>query len=235
MNIKTTAPVQILDEGNLWIIIKNLNGKYPAAVTKNTGNPNGRWCSLDGNTWNDLYAMNNVLNYSWYLRAFVSNEPSRGAELMFDYYNIYRGTSNNNYELIATTESNNYFDEVERGTYYYQVTAVYSQGEEICESEPATAYGDSNKNYVIVEVTKIDENGVKGVMTYPNPTKDMLNITAENMKRITINNVLGQVVYDREVNSDNEIINMSQYEAGIYMVRIATENGVAVKRISVAK
>ena len=73
------------------------------------------------------------------------------------------------------------------------------------------------------------------MMVYPNPAKDMLNITAENMRRITISNVLGQVVYDQNVNSDNEIINMSQYEAGIYMVRIATENGVAVKRISVAK
>ena len=73
------------------------------------------------------------------------------------------------------------------------------------------------------------------MMVYPNPAKDMLNITAENMRRITINNVLGQIVYDQNVNSDNEIINMSQYEAGIYMVRIVTDNGIAVKRISVAK
>ena len=103
------------------------------------------------------------------------------------------------------------------------------------ESEPATAYGNPEANYVVIEVTKIDENGVNGLMVYPNPAKDNLNIVAENMRRITICNVLGQVVYDRNVDSDNEIINMSQYEAGIYMVRIATENGVATKRISVTK
>ena len=236
LNIKTTAPVQIIDEGNLWIIIKNLNGKYPAAVTKNTGNPNGRWCSFDGNTWNDLYAASNYeLDFSWYLRAYVSNEPNRGDNGVLDHYNIYRSESNSNYELIATTKDQRYFDETERGTYYYQVTSVYKRGEETCESEPAKSFSNPEEDYVVIEVTKIDENGVKGMMVYPNPAKDMLNITAENMRRITISNVLGQVVYDQNVNSDNEIINMSQYEAGIYMVRIATENGVAVKRISVTK
>ena len=236
LNIKTTAPVQIIDEGNLWIIIKNLNGKYPAAVTKNTGNPNGRWCSFDGNTWNDLYAASNYkLDFSWYLRAYVSNEPNRGDNGVLDHYNIYRSESNSNYELIATTKDQRYFDETERGTYYYQVTSVYKRGEETCESEPAKSFSNSEEDYVVIEVTKIDENGVKGMIVYPNPAKDMLNITAENMRRITISNVLGQVVYDQNVNSDNEIINMSQYEAGIYMVRIATENGIAVKRISVTK
>ena len=115
------------------------------------------------------------------------------------------------------------------------MTSVYKRGEETCESEPAKSFSNPEEDYIVVEVTNINENGVKGMMVYPNPAKDMLNITAENMRRITISNVLGQVVYDRNVNSDNEIINMSQYEAGIYMVRIATENGIAVKRISVAK
>lgn len=234
-SIKTTAPIPIIDEGNLWITITNINGKYPAAVTKNTGNPNGRWCSMDGKTWSDLYAMNPELNFTWYLRAFVTSGNNRGSDGTLDHYNIYRSTNNSNYELISTTTANTYFDEIERGIYYYQVTAVYKRGDETCESEPASSYSNPEENYVVVEVTEIDENGVKGMMVYPNPAKDMLNITAENMRRITISNVLGQVVYDRNVNSDNEIINMSQYEAGIYMVRIATENGVAVKRISVAK
>ena len=154
----------------------------------------------------------------------------------FDHYNIYRSTSNENYQLIGNTIDTTYFDTIaEFGTYYYQVTAVYTRGEEICESEPATAYDDASKNYVVVEITAINENDVINMVVYPNPVKDNLNISAENMRRITINNVLGQVVYDNTVNTDNMVINMSQYEAGIYMVRIVTDNGIAVKRISVAK
>ncbi len=232
--VKLTEPVDVSGDENIWVTIYQSGADYPAVATTNTGDPNGRWISSDGKTWNDLLALNPEFDYTWFLRAYVSTEITRDNG-DFDHYNIYRSTSNDNYQLIGETEANNYFDEVDRGTYYYQVTSVYSRGDETCESEPATAYGETGKDYVVVEVTKIDENGVKGMMVYPNPAKDMLNITAENMRRITISNVLGQVVYDQNVNSDNEIINMSQYEAGIYMVRIATENGVAVKRISVTK
>ena len=55
---------------------------------------------------------------------------------------------------------------------------------------------------------------------------------AEGMKRITITNTLGQVVYDNEADTDNEVINMSQYDAGIYMVRITTESGSVVRKVS---
>ncbi len=234
-DIYLNAPIPVTGEENIWITI-NCDGKYPAAITKKTADPNGRWCSLDGNTWGDISAMGQDLDYSWYLRAYIANEPNtRGNDATLDHYNVYRSTTNSNYELIAETSSNRYFDEIEKGTYYYQVKAVYTRDEETCESEAATTHEDPNKDYIVIEVTTINENGVNGMMVYPNPTKGDLNITAENMNRITISNVLGQVIYDKNVNSDNEIINMSNYETGIYMVRIATESGVAVKRISVTK
>ena len=62
-----------------------------------------------------------------------------------------------------------------------------------------------------------------------------LNINAEAMTRITITNALGQVMYDQAVDTDSQIIDMAQYEAGVYMVRITTENGVAVERITVIR
>ena len=113
------------------------------------------------------------------------------------------------------------------------MTAVYAENGLECESDPANAYENESQNYVVVDVTAIDENGVKGMMIYPNPTKDNLTISAENMTRITITNTLGQVILDQQVSSDNEMINMSQYEAGVYTVSITTENGVAVERITV--
>jgi hypothetical protein len=42
-------------------------------------------------------------------------------------------------------------------------------------------------------------------------------------------------MYDNAVAADNAVIDMAQYEAGVYMVRIVTENGVAVKQITVVK
>jgi hypothetical protein len=135
-------------------------------------------------------------------------------------------------EVVAEPTAGNYFDVVEPGTYYYQVTSVYTIDGEECESAPADSYENPEQDYIVVDVTSIDENGVEGMMIYPNPAKDNLNITAENMSRITITNTLGQVVYDVVADTDNAVIDMTQFEVGVYMVRIITDNGVAVERIS---
>ena len=84
----------------------------------------------------------------------------------------------------------------------------------------------------MIEVLGVDGNNVNGMMIYPNPTKNNLTVNAEAMTRITITNTLGQVVYDNNVNSDNEVVDMSQFDAGIYMVRITTENGSIVRKVS---
>ena len=45
--------------------------------------------------------------------------------------------------------------------------------------------------------------------------------------------MLGQVVFDTEVNADVYTLNMAQFNAGMYMVRVYTEEGVTVKRVTV--
>ena len=82
-------------------------------------------------------------------------------------------------------------------------------------------------------MTSVSENGE--ISLYPNPTNGNITINAQNMNRITVVSVLGQVVYDAEVEGEQQIINMAQFNAGVYMVRIATENGVSTQRVTVVK
>jgi hypothetical protein len=153
---------------------------------------------------------------TWSLMA----EPKR--------YNVYRSTDDVNYELVAQVSSKSYTEGIEvNGTYHYQVTAVYVNGEEECESEPI--------HVSILVPVNVNENMLDGMMIYPNPTRGGLNIKAEGITRITISNTLGQVVYDINTNSNDEIVDMSQYEAGIYMVRVMTDNGVSTRRITLVK
>ena len=239
--IELLAPLPVSGEENIWVVIKTDKGlAYPATLSKDCGDSNARWFSGDGVNWMDIIGYN--LEGSFMIRAFVTSErgvatsidPStRG--LAFKNYNIYRGASLENMEVVATTSAKSYFDEVEKGTYYYQVTAVYEEDGIECESEPAKTYNDETLDYVVVEVTAVEENNINGLMIYPNPTNGNLNVNVEAMRRITIANTLGQVVYDQEVNGDSQIIDMSQYQTGIYMVRIATDNGVAVKRVNVVR
>ena len=138
-------------------------------------------------------------------------------------------------DSIGTTKEGKYFEKLTNGVYYYQVTATYKDGEETCESSPANSFKEPGQSYVKVEVLGLEENNVNGVIIYPNPTKGNLTVNAEELSRITIINTLGQVVYDNNATSDNEVVDMSQFDNGLYIVRIATETGVVTRRVSVVR
>ena len=107
------------------------------------------------------------------------------------------------------------------GTYTLGAVAVYDN----CESEMVTVdvyYDDINENEVVNNL-------------YPNPTNDKVTIEAQGMNHITVANTLGQVVYDADVDADQIELNLGQYNAGMYLVRVSTVNGVSVQRVMVVK
>lgn len=95
-----------------------------------------------------------------------------------------------------------------------------------CEVE-GTPYLINVKNSYDVNESSINVN------LYPNPTNGNITIQAAGMQRITVVNALGQVVFDSEVDSDSEMLNMSQFGAGVFVIRIVTSNGTVVKNVNV--
>jgi plastocyanin len=102
-----------------------------------------------------------------------------------------------------------------------------------------TAYGANNEQStktVGVKVSEegessIDENMASKISVYPNPTSTVINIAAEGMQNITIMDMTGRVVMNKDVNSNFETINAEGFAKANYMVRIATADGVVVKNI----
>lgn len=247
VEFELSQPVSINSSIDLWVVMSCNDGtQYPAACGPNTGDPNGRWCSVDGVMWMDLsYALGEA--YTWMLRAHVTGAKSEQVVLQpiefeqsnaevkvsaapnrnnfLDHYNIYRGTSSDNFELIGETSEKTYFDEVnEAGTYYYQVKAVYIKDGEECESEAANAY-DSDQDYIIIEVSSIDENNINGLMVYPNPANDFVRLSAISgqLSVVKVYNTMGMLVDEIKVNSNEVMINVSDYTPGVYFFNIDGE------------
>ena len=218
--------------GSEWYDLKSLSSAYnyvwamKAYVTSDVSTQRG------GETQEFELAIGGNVNDEVTIVPLDETIATSTNESAFHHYNVYRGENLNEMELLAETQEGKYFDVLSYGTYYYQVRTVYKDGDDTCESEPANSFQNPDQLYVKVELLNIGETGVNGMMVYPNPAKDNLTIKAEGMKRVTITNTLGQVVYDNEVDTDNEVINMSQYDAGIYMVRITTESGSVVRKVS---
>lgn len=210
-----------ISNDNIWIVFYNYNGQYIAPAGVNTGDPNGRWISTDGVNWYDMY-MDTGYNYTWNIRAFINYDGEYpGMEKDIIGTMIYRDGELITAEPVETTSfTDNASDDAE-----YTLRVVHG--------------GLPNVSYYAMSCmtnpVSVKEYHNDMASIYPNPTRDNVTIKADDMKRITIVNTMGQVIYDQEVMSDSEDINMSQYESGVYMIRITTDNGVATQRITVVK
>lgn len=152
-------------------------------------------------------------------------------------FNVYRSVDNVDYELVAEIQADpaaseyEYFDEVEAGAYYYKVKAVHEMDGEPCESEAALT--ESGEDYVFIEVTSLNEIDEK-VRIYPNPTNGNVFIEMENIKTVTVYDIIGQELITEYVDNDNCNIDMSVFEDGIYFVKIHTEYGSLTRKLILA-
>ena len=158
------------------------------------------------------------------------NKPNVTANL--DHFNVYRSILvTKESELIAEvpyTGANTYefFDDNnEQGDYEYEVTSVFVRGSEQCES---AAEGIGN-----LIVTAVNEN-TANINVYPNPTNGLLNIEGQGTMHISVMNVLGQTLQET-CSEGSTTLDLSQYESGMYLVRIETENGVMVQKVTIRK
>jgi hypothetical protein len=81
--------------------------------------------------------------------------------------------------------------------------------------------------------TGIQEENTTGVSIYPNPVKDQLHInTNANEGTITITNALGAVVYQQPT-TPNMTINTSDFNTGMYFVRLESSKDVSTTKFIV--
>lgn len=69
---------------------------------------------------------------------------------------------------------------------------------------------------------------------YPNPAKDQVTFTTSSkMNKVEIFNMVGQKVYENNVNGIATSVNVSNFNAGSYIAKIYTQSGVATQRLIV--
>ena len=103
-------------------------------------------------------------------------------------------------------------------------------------------------NIVGINVGIVETDNYPSLRVYPNPTTGVLNLIQEsiNNEQLTINNVEIFDIYGRKlsshhlitsssnhliISSSNHQINIAHFPAGIYFLKITTENGVFVEKV----
>ncbi len=100
------------------------------------------------------------------------------------------------------------------------------------------SYGAFEINYrILSDITissGIESEFASQISVYPNPATDFVTVTVPNgSEKISIVNMVGQVVNEMNVDSETTTINIENLEAGVYFVKIAKANETAVVRVVV--
>ena len=109
--------------------------------------------------------------------------------------------------------------------------------------ECAAAYQNSNwydplglngfYEFIEAEPTAVSEVGNMISAVYPNPTKGVVKIEAENIKNVSVFNSLGQIIFENAASGDAFEYDFSGNETGVYFIKVETEKGVETKRVTV--
>lgn len=114
----------------------------------------------------------------------------------------------------------------------YAFVGWFKNGNLISANPTMVTIADDNRHFTarfaIIEGVGENEGTVE---VYPNPANDVLYVVGDGIKKVTVFNALGQVVEVIEVKERTNLrINLQQYKAGIYLIRIETAEGTLSKQ-----
>lgn len=136
----------------------------------------------------------------------------------FTCYGTKDSAGTNGTELVVITDS-------ELGTVYYMNIGYWGADD---AAEGLTFVS------VVTSALGIGGNEVKNFTAYPNPVKDVLNLSSgQNISNVAVFNLLGQQVITKSINASQSQLDMSALSAGTYLVKVTADD--AVKTIKVVK
>lgn len=108
----------------------------------------------------------------------------------------------------------------------YSVTLFATNG--------ASSDMEVKESYItVVDESDVFELSANDVAIYPNPASSVMNVRAEGLQQISIYDITGRIVFEKDVNSDNETIDISKFQRATYAIRITTDTGTFVRTLVV--
>lgn len=155
-------------------------------------------------------------------------------------YNIYRGASPSEMELIGTVSGNftSYSDfNALPGFVYYMVEVINPN--DCATGERSVRLNSSMSNIATNYAVGMEDNELSSSMrVYPNPATESIRVSLPSDKTGTallqIRNMVGSLVAEQELNltalSSGTDLNVSTLKPGVYTLMVTSTEGIATKR-----
>jgi hypothetical protein len=185
---------------------------------------------------------------SAHMCQIISINPPTICKSSFSYYQ-YNGTYYHFIENATTGKQNAWhwdfadgssLDTTARAIYHtfpaFGTYEVYLKSYDLDPLSHDTLCSDLHGETVVVSNIGINENGLSnmGFIIYPNPAKD--NLTVENLSGITdakisIYNVQSQLLLDHPLNQTKEIIDISAFAKGVYIIKVSGKDCLIQRKL----
>jgi len=208
----------LLVDGDFVVGFGSLNETSYLAFDENLNN--GRswdWDETNNiwSSWTEAYIIRAVVQYGDGTKAEISS--SKG----FLGYNLYRDNVKVNGSLIQTSNTTDMVPGF--GTYIYNVTTVYDEGE--------SAFSN---NFEIDFYFGIDEMQQIEARIYPNPANHRVIIeTSEDIEQLTLHSIDGKNVMTVEQAGTEIQLDVSKLEAGLYLLKLRSSESIGVFKLLV--
>ena len=93
---------------------------------------------------------------------------------------------------------------------------------------PSHTFRNVNEDHTIhVEFSGLglDDNTTLDLKVFPNPANDKINIQCQNMKQVSIFNLLGVQIESKDVNNDHAVLSTDNLSPGTYILKVESLDG----------
>ncbi|WP_396155864.1 Omp28-related outer membrane protein [Flavobacterium sp.] len=112
------------------------------------------------------------------------------------------------------------------GAYGIGSYSILSNGVVISGVEGGEFGSSDARSFSVANPLNINEFTRNLISIFPNPSNGIITINTENTLNITICDITGKVVFSKNNVTNNETINLSNLQNGVYLAKMVTETGV---------
>ena len=216
--IQLTTPF-VIDGSDLWFGV-------------NFVQPEGAYLApLDGVIANDYSC--------WYKRG--STWYSRFTSGTYD-YNLCLGGKVDGTPITPWLSATPASGSINAGANVTETVTVNSNGMNVGDSKTAKLHcfsSDIENPEVIVTVSltitdvSVNEHNQIEVSVYPNPATNFVQISSDQIQRVEIFNMMGQLVFEQNYNDSHVVIPTTSMAPGAYAVKVTATSGTTTKQVIV--
>ena len=194
--------------------------------------PEGAYLApLDGYMANDYSC--------WYKRG--STWYNRFSGSTYD-YNLCIGGKIDGTPITPWLTTSSASGSINAGANVTETVTVNSNGMNVGDTKTAKLHcfsSDIENSEVVVPVSltitdvSVNEHNQIEVKVYPNPATNFVQVSSDQIQRVEIYNMMGQLVFEQNYNESHIVIPTSSIAPGTYAVKVTASNGTITKQVVV--